>query len=98
MNKLLLKYVKPAVISAENKPAAPRAPLAHITVNVKQVSNILSLHGIEGVKNILETTLPRNPGGHPKGSTRVVLNEKERRNEECKVEIAKAYVSEMQRE
>jgi hypothetical protein len=95
INKKLLKYTKPAVISAENEPPT-RAPLAHIMVNVEQVSDISSLHVFKAVKNILETTLPRNQAGRPKGSTREGRNEKESRNEECKVLKAKAYDNEME--
>jgi phage terminase small subunit len=96
LNYLLKHYVKPAGISAEapvaiSEEAPAHAPLSVINVNREQQSSISSLQGVEGVENAVTTKKAGRPKGTTRNGTKSVLS----KNDECKVEIAKAYVEKM---
>jgi hypothetical protein len=67
-------------------------PLSVIDVTEHQ-SNVSSL-GVQGVENLVEANSNKK-AGHLKGSTRASADKENTRNEECKVEIAKAYLNKM---
>jgi hypothetical protein len=90
INKRLKRYVKPAGISVE---APARFPLSVIDVNTQLQSNVSSLHGVEGVENVVTTNT--NKAGRPKGSTRVNARKLSAKNKLCIFEIAKAYLEKM---
>jgi hypothetical protein len=62
-------------------------PLSVIDVNSAYQASVSSLHRFEGFKN--------NMAGRPKGSTLVNNKKANYRNEECKVQIALAYLDKM---
>jgi hypothetical protein len=68
-----------------------RAPLSVINVNMEQVSNISSLHGVDGAENLLETTTSTKQYVCPKGTTKANADKENIQNAEFKVEIAEAY-------
>jgi hypothetical protein len=101
LNKLVSRHVKnPAATTVEVvEPEAtkveavePAPPLSVIDVTEHQANDVSSLR-VEGVENLAVEA--NKKAACPKVSTRVNAVKDNTRNEECKVEIARAYQKEM---